>query len=295
MFGISTSLIQAFGTFVGITGAVACVLAAAWVYQRGEAQRRDRGAAILALVLAALWAGLSAALGATDFLTQLAESARNIAFIYLLFRLFANDGRDASMRMIRSLVITLFVVELFQPSLLILDQRFAQVPEAQALIFQISAILHLLVTIGSLVLLHNLYAGAAATSRRLLRWSALALAGFWLFELNYYTIAYLSGSSPDLLTALQGIAISAFAKCLGMGSHSQTAGLEFSPSRAVTFRSLSLLLISGYLLAMAVIAQSLAAMGGELGRLSQVGFLVLACVVAVIWISKRAAKSVRMY
>ena len=39
MFGISTSLIQAFGTFPGITGVVARVLAAAWVYQYGEAQR----------------------------------------------------------------------------------------------------------------------------------------------------------------------------------------------------------------------------------------------------------------
>lgn len=290
MFGISSSLIQPLGMIAGIAGAVACVLAAAWIYQRGEAQRQERGAAMLALLLAALWAGLCAAFGATDFSSQLAESARNIAFIYLLFRLFANDGRDASMRMVRSLVITLFVVELFQPLLLVLDQRFAAIPEAQALIFQISAILHLLVTIGSLVLLHNLYAGAATTSRKLLRWSALALAGFWLFELNYYTIAYLSGAAPDLLTALQGIVIAAFAVCLSLGSHSQNAGLEFSPSRAVTFRSLSLLLITGYLLAMVVIAQSLAAMGGELGRFSQVGFLVLACVVAVIWIPSKKAR-----
>ncbi|RGP40770.1 Sensor protein FixL [Altererythrobacter insulae] len=290
MLGLSAVLIGTIGLLASVAGATACVIAAVWVLRRGEAGRHDRTAAILALGLAGLWSGLSAAFGASDFSSQLAESARNIALIYLLFRLFANDGRAASMRMVRPLVITLFIVELLQPLLLVTGQGFASMPEAEKLIFQISAVLHLLVTIGSLVLLHNLYAGASATSRHLLRWSALALAGFWLFELNYHTIAYLSSSAPDLLTALKGAAIAAFAICLAVGSHARTAGLEFSPSRAVTFRSLSLLFITAYLLAMVVIAQALAALGGELGRLSQVGFLVLACACAIIWLPSPKAR-----
>lgn len=290
MIGASSSLMPFLAVTAAIVGAVACVIAAGWVYKRGEAQRRDRDATILALLLSALWSVLCAAFGAADFSTELAQTARNIALVYLLFRLFSNDGRDLSMRMVRYLVITLFVVELFQPLLLILDRRFVSIPEAQAFIFQISAVLHLLVTIGSLVLLHNLYAGAATTSRNLLRWSALALAGFWLFELNYYTIAYLTGDAPDLLSVLHGFAIAGLAVCLALGSHSRTAGLEFSPSRAVAFRSLSLLLITAYLLAMVVIAQSLAALGGELGRFSQVGFLILACAAAVVWIPSAKAR-----
>lgn len=284
MLGSQLTLSPLLGAVAGTAGAVACILAAIWVFQRGETTRQDRDAAVLSLILSALWAGLSVALGAEDFTTKLAESARNIAIIYLLFKLFANDGRDASLRMVRSLVVTLFVVELFQPLLLLLNERAA---DNDPLIFQISALLHLLVNIGALVLLHNLYAGAAIASRNLLRVSAIALAGFWLYELNLHTFAYLSQSTPELLIALQGVVVTGFAVCLGVGSHSQAEGLQFSPSRTVTFRSLSLLLITGYLLAMVVIAQSLAAMGGELGRVSQVSFLILACVAAIIWIPSR--------
>ena len=53
--------------------------------------------------------------------------------------------------------------------LLLIALRFALTPEIASLTFQISAFLRLLVAIGALVLLHNLYAGGSASSRQLLR------------------------------------------------------------------------------------------------------------------------------
>src|SRR3546814_6676458 len=91
-------------------------------------------------------------------------------------------------------------------------------------------------------------------------------------------------SSDLLLWALRGYLAAGLAVSLAIGGAAASAGLQFSPSRAVTFRSLSLLVIGSYLLLMVVVTQSLALVGGDLARLSQVGFFVLASVGAIIWL-----------
>jgi len=287
---VETGLFATVGLASNVLGAIACIAAALWILRKGDRSRLDRHAAIVAVALTGLWSGLAAALTPVSLAAELAESARNISLIYLLFRLFANDGRDESLRPIRPLVITLFLVELSQLPLMILSMRLAVPAEFVVLTFQIAAVLHVLVSIGALVLLHNLYAGAAAASQRLLRWSAIALAGIWLYDLNLHTVAYLSSESPELLLALRGSLMGLLTIALAIGSHPATAGLRFSPSRAVAFRSLSLLLIGGYLLVMVVVTRSLALLGGDLGRVTQVGFLVMASVAAIIWLPSARAR-----
>lgn len=280
--------ISQFGT---LAGAVACVAAAFWVFRKGDPHRLDRVAAIVAVLMTGLWAVLAAALTPVSIAAELAESARNLALIYLLLRLFANDGRDESLKPIRPLAITLILVELFQPLLLLIASRVSETSDLAVLTTQVSAILHLLVTIGALVLLHNLYGGAAVISRQLLRWSAIALAGIWLYDLNLHTVAYLSAQPPDLLLALRGPVTGLLMVVLAMGSRAASAGLQFSPSRAVAFRSLSLFLIGAYLVAMVIITQSLALLGGDLARVTQVGFIVAASVAAIIWIPSASARA----
>lgn len=285
------SLLSVTGQLANFAGAVLYAAAALWILRKGDRARQDRNSAIVAVVFTGLWAALAAALSPVAVETQLAETARNIALIFLLFRLFGNDGRDESLRPIRPLVITLVAVELFQPMLLAIEAQLVHGTGLAALTFQISIILHLLVTIGALVLLHNLYGGAAAASRRLLRWSGIALAGIWLYDLNLQTVALLSGKPPELLLALRGLVAGVLAIALAVGSNAAGAGLQFSPSRAVAFRSLSLLAIGGYLAAMVVITRSLAVLGGDLGRITQVGFLVFASVVAILWLPSARARS----
>ena len=287
---VGTATLEIVGQFGNLAGAISCAIAAVWIARRGDRRRAERPAALLAVALTGLCAGLAAALSPSSLQAELAESARNVGLVYLLFRLFANDGRDESVRPIRPLVITLFLVELGQLPLILSTARLESAAEATTLGYQIAAVLHLLVTIGSLVLLHNLYGGAANASRQLLRWSVAALAGIWLYDLNLHTVAYLSAEPPELLMALRGLVMGAFALLLAMGSHSASAGLQFSPSRVVAFRSLSLLLIGGYFLAMVVITQSLALLGGDLGRVTQVGFLVIASAGAIAWLPSARAR-----
>ena len=94
---------------------------------------------------------------------SLAASARNLALIAVIFRLFAADGRAESLKPIRPVILTVALVQLFQPVLLFIAAQTEGFAQIQTLIFEVGAVLNMLVAIGALVLLHNLYAGAAAS------------------------------------------------------------------------------------------------------------------------------------
>ena len=270
--------------FAYVIGATLAVGAGLWIARFGDRDRLDRGAALVALIMTAIWCAMSALEGPRDPGSVLAASLRNLAFIALILRMFAADGRDASLTPIRPVLITLALVELFQPVLLIIDARVGSVPELAALTFEVSVVLNMLVAVGALMLLHNLYAGAAASSREILRWSTIALAGVFAYDLNYFTIAYLGGQYPDFLMGMRGALSAIMVTLIAMGSNAGRTGMQFSPSRAVTFQTLSLLVIGSYFVLMVLVTRSLALIGGDIARASQVVFLVLAIVLALVWL-----------
>ncbi|GMN01625.1 XrtA/PEP-CTERM system histidine kinase PrsK [Erythrobacter sp. MTPC3] len=271
-----------------IAGAVLSAGAGMWIARFGDRSRPDRGPMLAASFLTATWCALAAALGPMQPVTVLAETARNLALIAMIFRLFSADGRDESLKPIRPVIIALSLVQMFQPVLLLVNARAGFVPEIAALSFEVSAILNMLVAIGALVLLHNLYAGAAAASRIILRWSGVALAGIFAYDLNLFTVSYLVGEHPGVLVAGRGLVAGFMAAVLTVGGNAARAGLHFKPSRVVTFQTLSLLVISSYLLVMVLVTRSLTLLGGDLARAGQVMFVVFGVVLAAVWIpSKR--------
>ncbi len=285
------SFLESFALTGHVGGAILCVIAAFWVVRNGDKGRTDRFAMILALAFTGSWCLVSAIFDRSVPTVQYSEISRNLAWILLIFRLFANDGRDASMGAVRPVIAALGFVELLQMPLLYMIMAYAGVPETQALALEISVMLRMMTSIGALVLLHNLYVGATANSRLLLSWSSTALAVVWGFDLNLYTITYLGGEPPSLLVALRGFLAVGLAFGLAMSSNSASIGLQFSPSRAVTFRGLSLIIIAVYLFVMVFITQSLALLGGDLARLTQVGFFVFASVVAILWLPSSRLRS----
>ncbi|MDA9918415.1 PEP-CTERM system histidine kinase PrsK [Erythrobacter sp.] len=269
-------------------GAVLSAGAGLWIARFGDRSRPDRSFLLVACTLTALWCTLAAIFGPQHSATVLAETARNLAFIGVIFRLFSADGRDESLKPIRPVIITLALVQMFQPVLLLIRYRAGYVPEIATLTFEVSSVLNMLVAIGALVLLHNLYAGAAAASRQVLRWSGIALAFSFGYDLNLYTIAYLVGEYPDLLIAVRGVIAGLAASMLAFGGSAAGRGMQFRPSRAVTFQTLSLLVIATYLIVMVLVTRSLTLIGGDVARAGQVVFLVLGILVAAAWIpSKR--------
>lgn len=268
-------------------GAITSLLAALWIGRMGDAKRPDRPAAIVALALTANWCFAAAAFDADRTIVALTEIARNLAWLFVLFRLFGNDGRDESLRVVRPAVAALALVECCQFALLIIADRYALTPTIAEMTFATKASFRVLLSVGAIVLLHNLYVGAAASSRQLLRWNAAALAGLWAFQLNFFTVAYLAGSIPVELSSLRGIAAAAVAIPFAIGYSRKSSALAFSPSRVVTFRFLSLLLIGAYLLLMLGLAHWLNMLADDMARLTQVGLVIAAGALALVWLPSK--------
>ena len=271
-------------------GAIFCGLAALWIARNGAEERSDRWAGVIALALTANWCFAAASFSYGQPIVGLTEIASNLAWIYVLFRHFANDGRDETLRVVRPVAMALAFVEVLQFALLLVGHRYAVTEELVLLTFETSALFRVLVAVGALVLLHNLYVGASQSSRRILRWSTAAMAGLWAFTLNFYTIAYLVDGFPRELTALRGLAVAVIAIPFALGFNKSAAGLTFSPSRAVTFRMLSLGVIGGYLLVMLGLASWLDMLTGSAARLTQVGLVIAAGALALIWLPSERAR-----
>ena len=278
------------GSLSFLLGALVSGLAALWIARSGAAERSDRWAGVAALALTANWCFAAASFGAQQPVVALTEVAKNLAWIYVLLRLFANDGRDETLRLVRPAAIVLAIVEAFQIVLVMLALRNANSPGAAILVFETSAILRALTVVGALVLLHNLYVGAALSSRRILRWNAAALAGMWAFSLNFYTLSYLTGEVPLELQAISGLAAAIIAIPFAVGFNPSAAGLEFRPSRTLAFRSLSLLVIGAYFVLMLLLANSLDMLRGDIRALTQVGLILAAGALALIWLPSQRVR-----
>lgn len=279
-----TAWIPAFAFVAYSLGAIACALSALWIARNGDALRNDRVPAVVALALTANWCFASASFAPGREIVQMSEIAGNLAWLFVLFRLFANDGRDETLSLVRPAAFALMFVESLQFLLVLVSQRFAVTSDLATTTFETVALFRIMVSVGALVLLHNLYVGAARSSRQILRWCTAALAGLWAFDLNYFTVAYITATVPLELSALRGIAAAVFAIAFAVGFNTRSANLQFRPSRAVTFRFLSLLVIGAYLGLMVALARSLDMLTGDLARMTQVGLIIAAGALALIWL-----------
>lgn len=264
-----------------ICGAVLSAGAGLWIARNGERSRPERLALLITCGLTSIWCVMLASLGDGEPAVKLAETVRNLALIAVIFQLFSADGRDESLRPTRPVIVALVLTEFFQVALLVFDQRFGALPQLANLSFEVSAVLHMLLAIGALVLLHNLYAGASLASRPVLRWIGLGLTGLFAYDLNVATISYLSGETPAVLATLRALFAGVMVALMALSTNQNTAGLQFRPSRAVTFQTLSLIVIGTYLLLMVLVTRSLALIGGDTARASQIVFLVFAIIAAI--------------
>lgn len=270
-----------------LTAAIGAATLAIWLLPRARRLGSAGRASVTALALTALWSlaegiELHGSLG-----TTVLEAARNLAWLLVVYRLFADDGRHDSLRPIRPVLFALVFVELILLGLDLALGRFAAGLQVNGMTLGLGIMLRLLVSVGALVLVHNLFGGASPEARRALRWPAAGLAVLWIYDLNLYTIAYLASSWPREIAALRGVATIVLVGLFAIGATHGRDALRLRPSRAVTFQTFSLLLIGAYLVAMVLIAQWLAYAGGDFARLIELTFLTLASAVALLVLPSR--------
>lgn len=275
-----------------LSAACAAVTLAAWLARRTTAAGAAGAALPLALLLSAGWCLVIAAQGVNAHVAQVAEALRNLAWLAVVYRLFSTDGRHTLVRPVRPVIVALAAIELLQIAQGLIAPGFDFAGHAPSSA-RADALLHaavmfrLMFTIGGLVLLHNLYGGASAPARAVLHWPALAVALLWLFDLNLYTVAYLTDAWPEELAALRGFVMLATVAALVPGITRRRAELRLAPSRAVAFELASLLGIGVYLLAMTALGKWLSLVGGEYARLFRFGFLIAGVAAAALILPSR--------
>lgn len=278
---VAPDLLLIAGVLSHFAGACVAAMAAALLLRRRDKLGRPGAAVIASLVIAAVWSAAVAANGPASSSAAVLEVLRNLAFLFLLYRLFASDGRHASVAPVRPVLLALALAALLE-LVLVVAAALSPTTSTAGLLFHSDLLLRLLVTVGGLVLVHNLYVGAMPQARPVLRWPTLAIGLVWGFELNLYTIAYLASEWPQAMIAARGLIVAGFAAAIGFGAGRGRHVQGFRPSRAVTFQSFALLAIGAYLVGMVAVAQWLSWAAGDFAQLLQFIFLIAASAAAIV-------------
>lgn len=273
---MSTSL-----AFAGyLASAIAALVMATWLLARRNPLGGLSGVCAAAFVITAAWALARPVFGPDAAWGRALLAGSYLAWLWALYRMFAQDGRHASLGPIRPVVMALGFVGLMQIALALAAAGERTAPGVIE-IHRLGTAFRLLFCVGALVLVHNLYAGASGPARSALKWPAAALAVMWFYDLNLQTVAYLSGGAPAVLAALRGLVPLVMVGLFALGTMGREGQQGLRPSRAFAFQSLSLFLIGSYFVLMVVAFQGVAAAGGDFPGLVQVGLLVVASALAL--------------
>jgi putative PEP-CTERM system histidine kinase len=255
----------------GIAAALFAALAI-WQFQR-KVERNDKQIwLVIAISLTSFWALSVAVEGSLSPISRFSETLRNFGWLAFMFSLLrAGEGRDEpkTVNIIYAALSFVLVGQILVDSLLPI---VAGSPRLEGVTLYTSLVLRMIFAAGALVLVHNLYSISAPETRWGIRLPMASLAAIWTFDLNLFTITYLTQQFPVELHAMRGPMIAIVAPILALASVRNTEW-NLKLSRSVAFRSLSLVAIASYLLMMVVIATALQIIGGDYARLAQVSFL----------------------
>ena len=258
-----------------------------WELRRGLGESEQR-MLLAAFALTCFWAWITA-MAPTSMLAAYAETARNLVWITVLYRLAGIDSSEEQrgVKPVYAAVAGVLGLQLVVDALpLVIDTETISAGHALVLT---AIILRLTAAAGALVLVHNLYGQAAPSSRSNIRLAVLALTVMWAYDLNLYTVAYFDPAAAQGLFDWRGLALCLVAPLFAIES-GKGDRWRIRLSRAATFQSLSLLAISAYLAAMAVIVTALRDSGVDWTRALLVLLLVAMTIGAMVLLPSRRAR-----
>jgi putative PEP-CTERM system histidine kinase len=240
-----------------------------WLVHQYGSVNRQQVILIGAMALTALWGIAATVSGPLSLAALWSESARNLAWLcFMFFLLRSGEGRQQP-RTINMIYIVLLVVLLFQPlndwAVTFLGKNGIGTDIA----IQSAMTLRMIYAVGALVLVHNLYTVSAPEARWGISLPMAALAAMWTYDLNQYTISYLTGEPSMELIAARGFAAAVLAPVFVMAAR-RNSSWRIRLSRSVAFQSVSLVAIGVYLLGMVLLATALELVGGTYVRLAQI-------------------------
>ncbi|MFS0772113.1 XrtA/PEP-CTERM system histidine kinase PrsK [Sphingomonas sp. 1P08PE] len=226
---------------------------------------RPRAALVIALVLTALWALAVAGIDADDVSTHLAQSARSVAWLYVVLALSRREGVAGRSVLILATVVS--AVLLVEAGL----SLFAGAHEpagARAPIGSTRALLSAMATMGALVLLSDFAQTSGARRSGQRRMLIFALSVMWGVDL---AISAAAAFRPDMSVSvmlLRGPAMAASALLLAAAGADRGVAPP-SISRTLATRSLVLVALVLYAGVTAMVASVAAAVTGGSPRAAQ--------------------------
>ena len=259
---------------------------AIWLFQNYGMDNRQRNWLIFALVITAIWGMTIFMFGPAGLPAKLAETARN--FVWLSF-LYALQRSVETVEQPRTITLTygaLMLVLALQPFFDFAVQyayAYSGYGGDAWTVEQPAQLLRMIFAVGAVVLVHNLYTGAAPDARWGVRLPMAALAAMWMYDLNLYTIAYLSETRALELMAARGPGMALLAPVFVLAAK-RNSNWRLKLSRSVTFRSVSLVAIGGYLLGMVLLTSALQLVGGTYARLAQITLIFSMSIAALMFL-----------
>lgn len=269
----------------------ACLFAGLVLWQlrhrRGDEQTRPL---ITAFAVMAVWSIFMGVLGPYHFLSLMADSARDLAFLAFMYGLMnggEDDYRQGPVKIVYGTVAAVIALQIVLAGLL---PRFEDVPAVVKALVSTRDMIGLTIAAGALVLVHNVYGQATAESRGLIRPPMVALALMWVYDLHLYTVSYLTRDSAEALIAMRGVVVALLVPIFAMGLK-RTTRLKVQLSRAATFQSLSLVVLVGYLILMMSVSRAVEFTGGGWLEFAELSLLGAMSVAALILLPSARARS----
>ena len=258
-----------------------------WELRRGLGESEQR-MLLAAFALTACWAWITA-IAPTTMLAAYSETARNLVWVGVLYRLAGIDSSEEQrgVKPVYAAVAAVLGVQLVVDALPLLINTDG-ISRGHALVVT-AIVLRLTAAAGALVLVHNLYGQAAPSSRGNIRLATIALAAMWAYDLNLYTIAYFDPSSAQGLFNWRGMAMSIIAPMFAIGGMGDDRW-RIRLSRAATFQSLSMIAITAYIAVMAVLVTALRGSGFDWTRAVLITLLATMTIGAMIMLPSSRAR-----
>ncbi len=284
-----------FSHLLAAVGFSALAIAALWRQERTAYSTWLAAAA----AMTALWASIFVAVVhnpvAWGFWLTPASTLRSAAWIAFLIALLRPtwqlDNRTQSSFIIAGSIGFVIAMQLV---LDLLGFTEAALGGDRSVVSQLFIILRLTVAVSGLVLVHNLYVNTDAVSRGGVRMLAIGLGGFFLYDLNFFTLAFLLPPPSSDLYNIRG-AVDTITVPLLLLSTREAWVARVQVSRQVVFHTLSFSMIGFYLIAMALLAYGLRLVGGNWGLLLQISFLFGTFILGVVvLVSQRFRAALRV-
>ncbi len=253
---------------------------------RGDEKTRPL---ITAFAVMAVWSIFMAMLGPYHFLSLMADSARDLAFLAFMYGLMngEEDGyRQGPVKIVYGTVAAVIALQIVLAGLM---PRFEEVPGLIGALVSTRDMIGLTIAAGALVLVHNVYGQATPQSRGAIRPPMVALALMWVYDLHLYTVSYLTRDSAEALLAMRGAVVAMLVPIFAMGLK-RTTRLKVQLSRAATFQSLSLVVLVGYLILMMSVSRAVEFTGGGWLEIAELSLLAAMSVAALILLPSARAR-----